>query len=84
MRLMQVHEPIRAVRCSYEHIPEAFTWRARQHRVWKIETFHDERLEQLGGVTHRRIFKLQTHTGLRCSISYDAQRGRWRMESIHP
>jgi hypothetical protein len=84
MRYLQVHEPISVVRLKYAHFPQAFTWRARQHRVWKIEQLSDERFEQFGGLTHRRIFKVQTHTGLRCSISFDERRGRWRMESVYP
>jgi hypothetical protein len=84
MRSLQVHEPIRVVHSEYEQFPQAFTWRARQHRVWKIEQLTEKGFDNFDGLTRRRIFKVQTHTGLRCSISYDERRDRWSMESVYP
>ena len=84
MRLLHVHEPIRVSQSPQTLVPKAFTWRARQHRVRVIESFQDERIELMHGMVNRRTYKLRTHTGLRCSISYDERRQLWRMESVHP
>ena len=84
MRLLEVGEPITVVHTGHSSLPQAFTWRAQQHRVWKIETFQDERVERAQGIVNRRVIKLRTHTGMRCSISYDEGKGRWRMDAVHP
>lgn len=84
MRLLQVHEPIRVSQSEKALVPKAFTWRAKQHRVRVIESFQDERIELVQGMVIRRTYKLRTHTGMHCSISYDERRQLWRMESVHP
>lgn len=84
MRLLQVHEPIRVSQTQNSLVPKAFTWRAQQHRVRVIEGFQDERIELVEGMVNRRTYRLRTHTGLRCSISYDERRQLWRIDSIHP
>jgi hypothetical protein len=84
MRMLAVHEPISVKRSQHSHAPMAFTWRTRQHRVRVIEGFNDEIIELAQGMVNRRTYRLRTHTGLRCSISYDEHRELWRMESVHP
>lgn len=84
MRLVQVREPIRVVQSSGSVVPEAFTWRARQHRIWKVDGVTDELKEQAQGLVNCRIFQIRTHGGLRCSISYDEFRKYWRLETIIP
>jgi hypothetical protein len=84
MRLLQVQEPIYRVHSSRSLVPQAFIWRTRQHRVRKIDEVKDEMIERAQGSAIRRIYRLQTHTGMRCSISYDERRQYWRMETVHP
>jgi hypothetical protein len=84
MRLVQVQEPIHVIYAARTFVPKTFTWRARQHQVRKIDGVKDERIERAKGPVIRRVFRIQTHTGMRCSISYDELRRRWRMETVNP
>lgn len=83
MRWLKVQEPIYVSPAQHSLVPKVFTWRAKQHRVRVIEQFQDEWIEQAQGPVNHRTYRLRTHTGLRCSISYDGRRQLWRMESIH-
>jgi hypothetical protein len=82
MSLVQVREPIRVTHASNAKVPHTFTWRARQHRIWKIEGVKDEKIERAQGLAYRRLFQIRTERGMRCSISYDGHRNRWRMEAV--
>ena len=85
MRLVQVQEPIHVTDVAARtFVPQTFTWRARQHQVWKIDGVKDERIDRAEGPALRRVFSIRTHTGMRCSISYDELRKRWRMETVNP
>ena len=84
MRLVKVQEPIRVVHASGSYVPQTFTWRAREHRVWKVEAVKDESIDRADGPLKRRIFQIRTHSGMQCSISFSELRKRWRLETIHP
>ena len=85
MRLVQVQEPIHVTDVAARtFVPQTFTWRARQHQVWKIDGVKDERIDRAEGPALRRVFRIRTNTGMRCSISYDELRKRWRMETVNP
>ena len=83
MRAYQVQEPIKVVQADYAAVPKAFTWRARQHRVWKVEALRDEWLDRAQGNSRRKVYHVRTHKGLSCSISFDEERGKWQMETVH-
>jgi hypothetical protein len=84
MKLVQVQEPIHVIHSSRTFVPQAFTWRARRYRVWKVDRVKDERIESLRGSADRRVFQIRTHRGLQCSISYDGLRKRGQIESVNP
>ncbi len=84
MRLVKVQEPIRVVHSARSRMPKSFTWRTRQHQVWKIDGFKQESIDRAQGLAKRRVYRVQTYSGLRCSLSYDEARNRWRIETISP
>ena len=84
MRLVQVQEPIRVTHTARPFVPQTFTWRARQHQVWKIDGVKNERIEHAHGSVIRSVFRIRTNSGMRCSISYDDLRKRWLMETVNP
>jgi hypothetical protein len=83
MRAYQVQEPIKVVKADCAPVPKAFTWRARQYRVWRVEALRDEWLNRAQGYSRRTVYHVRTHKGLSCSISFDEERGRWQMEAVH-
>jgi hypothetical protein len=83
MRLVQVQEPIKVVHTARTFVPQTFTWRSRQHHVWKIDGVKAERIGHAQGAAHRRVFSIQTHRGMRCSISYNEMKKRWRLETMN-
>ncbi len=83
MKLVQVYEPIQVNRSPRSILPQSFTWRARSHRVWKIDRVLEQSVERLRGPAKRRVYQIRTHRGLRCSISHDEQRNRWLLETVN-
>jgi hypothetical protein len=82
MRMIHVHEPIKVRQSNHSSAPLAFTWRRQQHKVRSIEGFTDEAIQQPRGAIIRRIYRVRTHTGMRCSVSYDEGRQIWRLDSV--
>lgn len=82
MRRLWVSEPIRVIHSPEAFVPKSFTWRAQEHRVWKVEAVQDERIERMRGAVNRKVYKVRTHRGMRCSISYDELRKRWQIDSV--
>ncbi len=70
-------EPVWVEKLAGGGAPAGFTWRGRRHAVRQVEGWR-----QASG--SRRIFRIRTAEGMRCSISLDSERGLWRMERVLP